>query len=218
MVSEETHARPSFMLGRHVPEDFNEILLLCGNGYGIGALKLLRGMYERVVMMTYLLSQPERAQDFVDRHLIEKSKFLNHLREDGDDPAKYFGNAELAEIDEAAGRIKDRLPKQLDLRSMARTVGLDAYYTIFYYWPTLQTHPTAMGMAARIQLGNDGVLFKDGPQRQDADRALMGAHCCLLLALKVHVHYFGLDVDLAPRLEDYNKYWASRIEEEGLAK
>src|SRR5580700_2459416 len=35
-------------------EDFNEILLLCGNGYGLGALKLLRGMYERAVTAHYL--------------------------------------------------------------------------------------------------------------------------------------------------------------------
>ena len=134
------------MLGRHVPEDFSEILLLCGNGYGIGALKLLRGMYERVVTMAYLLKHPEKAQDFVDRHLIEKQKCLNHLRMDGDDPAKYFGEAELAEIAEAAGRTRDRLPKDswtdLDLRSMARVVGLEGYYTIFYHWPTLHTHPT----------------------------------------------------------------------------
>ncbi len=37
-----------FFLGRLCVEDFTEILLLCGNGYGMGAMKLLRGMYERV--------------------------------------------------------------------------------------------------------------------------------------------------------------------------
>ncbi|HYR38112.1 MAG TPA: DUF5677 domain-containing protein [Methylomirabilota bacterium] len=67
------------MLGRHVPEDFSEILLLSGNGYGIGAFKLLRGLYERVVTMTYLLQHPEKAEDFADWHLIEKQKLVNHL-------------------------------------------------------------------------------------------------------------------------------------------
>ena len=143
----------------------------------------------------------------------EKQTFLNHLRKDGDDPVKYFEDEELAEIAEAAGQIKDRLPKPLDLRSMAAVVDLDAYYTIFYYWPSLYTHPTAMGMSALTQLTNDGVSFKDGPKRQDADRALMGSHCCLLLALKVHIHYFGVAIDLAPRLENYKKYWPDRIEE-----
>ncbi|MDA2926548.1 hypothetical protein MYX78_04830 [Acidobacteria bacterium AH-259-G07] len=39
-----------FYLGRVCCEDFMEILLLCSNGYGIGGLKLLRGMYERTVI------------------------------------------------------------------------------------------------------------------------------------------------------------------------
>jgi len=32
-----------FFIGRPCAEDFMEILLLCGNGYGIGAMKILRG-------------------------------------------------------------------------------------------------------------------------------------------------------------------------------
>lgn len=211
--SEHPHERLAFVLGRHLPEDFSDIFLLCGNGYGIGALKLLRGLYERVVAMTYLLRHPEKAEDFADWHLIEKQTLVNHLKGDGDDPAKYFTSAELDEIRDTAGRIKDRFPKghrswtELDLKSMARAVGLDAYYTIFYYWPTLHTHPTAIGMTARMQLTTDGVSFKVGPQRNDADHALMGAHCCLLLALNVCVRHFGLAVDLAPRVEDYKTYW-----------
>ena len=37
-------------LGNHCFEDFMEILLLAGNGYGIGAQKMIRGMYERAVI------------------------------------------------------------------------------------------------------------------------------------------------------------------------
>jgi hypothetical protein len=50
-----------FLLDRLCAEDFSEILLLCGNGYGIGAEKLLRGMYERAVTATYLSQHPEEA-------------------------------------------------------------------------------------------------------------------------------------------------------------
>ncbi|MHA1402099.1 MAG: hypothetical protein ACTSQE_17265 [Candidatus Heimdallarchaeaceae archaeon] len=39
--------RVVFFMGRLCVEDFMEILLLCGNGYGIGGMKLLRGLYER---------------------------------------------------------------------------------------------------------------------------------------------------------------------------
>src|ERR1700744_3384062 len=55
-----------YFLGRTAIEDFMEILLLCGNGYGIGAQKLLRGQYERVVTAAYVLEHPDKALDFID--------------------------------------------------------------------------------------------------------------------------------------------------------
>ena len=55
-----------FHLDRLCAEDFSEILLLCGNGYGIGAEKVLRGMYERAVTATYLSQHPEEAANFLD--------------------------------------------------------------------------------------------------------------------------------------------------------
>ena len=41
--SDKPSDRVGFFLGRICVEDFNEILLLAGNGSGIGALKVLRG-------------------------------------------------------------------------------------------------------------------------------------------------------------------------------
>ena len=46
-------------LGRICVEEFNEILLLAGNGRGVGALKVLRGMFERAVYVRFwLLGEP----------------------------------------------------------------------------------------------------------------------------------------------------------------
>lgn len=65
-----------YMLSRTCAEDFQEILLLCGNGYGIGAEKLLRGMYERAVTLVYLHEHPEEAKDFLDYHKVADHKLL----------------------------------------------------------------------------------------------------------------------------------------------
>ncbi|MGB9122955.1 MAG: hypothetical protein WCE73_20235, partial [Candidatus Angelobacter sp.] len=46
--------RVLFGLGRLCVEDFNEILVLSANGYGFGAVKLIRGMFERLVTASYL--------------------------------------------------------------------------------------------------------------------------------------------------------------------
>ncbi len=39
-----------------------EILLLAGNGYGVGAQKLLRGLYGAAVTARYISQHPEKAE------------------------------------------------------------------------------------------------------------------------------------------------------------
>jgi hypothetical protein len=51
-----------YLLSRQVYEDFNEILLLCANGLSTGAMKILRGMYERAVTVCYLQTHPEKIE------------------------------------------------------------------------------------------------------------------------------------------------------------
>src|ERR1700683_336136 len=58
--------RAIHFLGRLCIEDFMELLCLAGNGYGIGAMKLLRGLYERVVTAAYLAKNPDEAELFLD--------------------------------------------------------------------------------------------------------------------------------------------------------
>jgi hypothetical protein len=213
MDSENPHERLAFMLGRHVPEDFNEIFVLCANGYGIGALKLLRPMYERVVTMMYLIRNPEKTKDFIDWHLVEKQRTLNLLKDEGDEPTEYLTAEEIAQVKADYERVKGRFPKKqhswtkLDLKSMARKVGVDKMYLSLCHWPTLQIHTTAIGMTSRIEATPERVTFRIGAQREDADRALLGAHTCLLLALDEHIRHFKLTVEIAPLVGAHKKYW-----------
>ena len=66
-----------FALGRLAVEDFAEFLLLCGNGHGVGGLKILRGMYERVVTALYLARHPEQVDAFLDYDYIHQRQLLN---------------------------------------------------------------------------------------------------------------------------------------------
>ena len=214
MESEHPHERLVFLLGRHVPEDFNEIFLLAANGYGIGALKLLRPMYERVVTMMFLIRNPEKAQDFFDWVLVEKQKTLNHLKDEGDDPTHYLTAEEIEQVKAEYERVRHKFPKKahswisLDLKSMAHQVGVGRMYLSLCHWPTLQVHTTLIGMTARMEItAEGGVGFKIGAQRTEADLALLGAHFCLLLALDSHIAHFNLPIDLRPLLDEYKKYW-----------
>ena len=70
-----------FYLGRLCAEDFNEILLLCGNGYGTGALKLLRGMYERVVTGRHLHAHPEEVDDFLNFYWVNAFRLARAIED-----------------------------------------------------------------------------------------------------------------------------------------
>jgi hypothetical protein len=60
--------------------EFNEILLLCSNRYGIGALKILRPMYERVITLMYLHGHPDLIQRFIDYSQVHWHKILKEAR------------------------------------------------------------------------------------------------------------------------------------------
>lgn len=53
-----------FGLGRVCVEDFEQILNLCGNGFGIGAMQMVRGMYERQVTAAFISRYPDEVDKF----------------------------------------------------------------------------------------------------------------------------------------------------------
>jgi len=68
-----------FFLGAAVYQDFQEILLLVGNGLSVGGLKILRGLYEKVVTAAYIAKNPAAARDFVDYNAVHEHKLLNRI-------------------------------------------------------------------------------------------------------------------------------------------
>lgn len=68
-----------FYLGRAAADDFGELLILCGNGRGIGAYKILRGMYERVVTAAFIAKNPSEGRLFLSYSFIQREKLWNRL-------------------------------------------------------------------------------------------------------------------------------------------
>jgi hypothetical protein len=57
-TDEQLAQRVVFYLERAVFDDFGELLILAGNGMGIGAKKTLRSMYERLVKAMFIAKYP----------------------------------------------------------------------------------------------------------------------------------------------------------------
>src|SRR5713226_2943072 len=70
-----------FGLGRVCVEDFEQILSLCGNGFGIGAMQMLRSMYERQVTAAFISKYPDEVDAFASYDYVHTRKLVEQLKE-----------------------------------------------------------------------------------------------------------------------------------------
>src|SRR5437016_14045525 len=63
--------------------EFEEILVLALNGYGSGAMKLLRALYERTVTTQYLMRFPDKVRTFSDFSHVHWHKLLTDADQTG---------------------------------------------------------------------------------------------------------------------------------------
>ena len=148
-----------FLLARAAFEDYCELWILAGNGYGIGAYKLLRGLYEKVVTLGYLVRHPPHFQRFHDYAIVQQCRLMNRVKADPHMRAKFPPDA-YQEIENAYARIKDQFVDAggrslswtpLDTYSMAMQAGyeLDQVSVTAYVVPNLKIHATVSDLADR---------------------------------------------------------------------
>lgn len=224
LVSEQSE-RVIFFLGRLCMEDFMEIFLLCGNGYGIGGMKLLRGMYKRAVTLGYIAKNPEKTEEFLEYYPIHAGKSFNQANQVCQ-MKEHLAPEEIDAIQELYEEAKDKYQEvicetcgttrtrcswsELDVASMARVAGLEKLYLRCYYEPTLQASETVPSLITRMEMRRDGhISFDEGAQRENADRVLNAAHNLMLYILQVENDHFvmGLDEEIQQRLEDFIVIW-----------
>jgi hypothetical protein len=189
-----------YFLGRGCVDDFEEIVILAGNGRGFGALKLLRGMYERYVHARHLQANPRDASAFWDYSRVQEHRLLEEIK-------RAFG-AEIFERPEFTDgyqnaqaeykRVKDTFLvrccsncdarrinhswHKLDVVSMAAKLGggAAAMTVSAYYRPMKQVHSTVGAIIARMVPSAAALSYGGGVSRSESDKALAAAHLLLL--------------------------------------
>jgi len=196
-------------LGRLCLEEFMEILLLCGHGYGVAATRTIRGMYERAVTAEYLHDNPGEVEAFLNYHHVSEYKLLKQIQ-------TTMGNnvlspAQTKQIEENYQNHKAQFMvtdckkcetfgvnhnwSKLDFVSMAGKTSLGKLIVPDYYLPTKQIHSTIGAVFSRLEFGQDeGLVFQEAAQREEADEALMAAHVLMLSVLELQKNHFNLDV------------------------
>jgi hypothetical protein len=218
--------RTIYFLGRLAVEEFMEILLLCANGYGIGAQKLLRGMYERVVTARYLYKYPDEVENYLAFNRVTNHKYLIAIQSTmGSD---VFSKEQAERIEQDFKAVKDRfmIPDcetcgtkrlnhtwtRVDIVSMARMSDESLWQMVVpgYYLPMREAHSTLGAIFSRLDPAaidsGEGLMFDSAAQRGRADQALIAAHNLLLNVLGLQKDCFHIQ-ELEPLLqtcfEDY---------------
>jgi len=215
-----------FFSGRLCLEDFMEILLLCGNGYGVGAMKILRGMYERAVTARYLHLHPEEAKAFLDFHLVSQHRLTKAIEDTMGKNILPKDKAQEVEINYQKVKAQFMVTAckkcgtkrlnhtwcKLDFVSMANAAGKIGQSIVpAYYLPMRHAHSTVAAILDRLeQPAGGGLAFDAGPQRVWARDALRAAHTVLLNILELQGEHFklaSLDAPLQKCVEDFRDIW-----------
>lgn len=224
-----------FGLGSVCIDDYQQILLLCGNGFGIGALQLVRGMFERYVTSAYIATHPDQIDDFIDYTFVHKNKLFNQFRTTyRDSPeivSRFVTDEDMAKIRADYEAVRDRFMKtkckkcktkepmhswhKLDPTQMALAAhtGLEGLAFYQYFRPTLLSHSTFISVDIRVRETPDGFVYDSKyAQRRYIAEALLGAHNLLLNVFTLQNAHFnlGLQAEIERCNEDYMDCWRSR--------
>jgi Family of unknown function (DUF5677) len=212
-------------LGRLCVEDFAEILLVCGNGYGVAGKKLLRGLFERALTAWYLHKHPEESPHFEDYWHVQ----VHRLARDARDVlgTEVVPDETIAEFQQRADEVRDRFKvpvcekcktfrlnhtwTRLDVVSMARECPEIGGFMLPAYRDTLaHVHANFGGILLRLGMEEESISFQDESSPEECDQVLMTAHAILLRVLDLQVQHFELgsvEEELGKCVEDFQIVW-----------
>lgn len=215
-----------FYMGRIAADDFNELLTLGANGYGFGALKILRSMYEHVVTAAFISKNPAEWEAFANDSAIKRHKIWKRTVAWSPEIAERYDIVQQDWLQltysEAISRYKSTVCKKcgqpvtqeawtrIDLETMAKNtdVNLEVLYASCYLHPLCHSHATAFGMECHIVETEEMVTYRDSSP-EEAREACMLAHNLVLRLLSLQNENFqlGLDDEIKARSERFGEIW-----------
>ena len=217
--------RTIFTMGRLCSEEFYEITLLATNGYGFGAMRLLRSLYERAVTMAFLSENPAEVDAFLNYHAVAQYKLMRVMQESFGvdvlptevvekterDYAGVKADYEVTACSKCGTKRVNHTWHKLDVVSMAKKTIFAPLIVPGYYYPMSHAHSTVHALLSRLeQTSGGGMGFKPELQPEEADKALITAHNILLGVIDTQKKFFRLDQIEGPLqtcFQDFTDIW-----------
>jgi hypothetical protein len=201
----------------------NDVMILCGNGSGIGAMKIVRGMFETSLLAEYLRRNPNEASDYVDfgpvlawrrLHTLPREKRRSMAPEAVQQLEDEY-NSVKGRFTNSAGNVRSQWTKK-SIGKMAEELGRSDQYDLVYGLACSLHHANFEGLIGHHDL-RDGKLRMDGPPSFAwTGAALIAAHNYLFFALNTlnDCCNLGFDERIATARKDFDAVWTARHSEE----
>jgi hypothetical protein len=226
----------SFILARTAVDDFSELLTLASNGYGIGALKTLRGMYERIVTSAYVALYPEVSRALIDSTWTHQWKVWRRATALRPALATTVDENEIEMLRERAEAAKARHNEsfckncgqlvevhawtKVDLDTMAQKVDsrlagpelnlarLADFYLRCYLQPTALAHATGTSVNEKFEKVDGQWTYKMDSSAELRQSLIFGHTLLLSLLAHQNRHFnYGLEHVLFPRNAALRRVW-----------
>lgn len=210
-----------FAVAARAANDFKDLSILACNGRGLGALDMLRGMFERTVTAMYLGLEPGKAGAYAKFHGLAAQKLLDQSEQNAELVQAVLSSrlSEVeADVDDVDGyhvpdctrclsRGRGETWTELDTVAMAERVGLRDVLLQCCCVPKRHMHALVdnmlHGLAANSRRSRSGV----SAERDCADQAVSGGHHLSLVLLHLLIRQFGLEEtpDVLQAFADYER-------------
>jgi hypothetical protein len=219
-----------YFLVNTIWDDFQEILILYSNGFPLGAMKILRGMFERAVHVAHFLDNFQDIELFWDYAWIDGRKMTRFI------PSGFDGEV-INEINQNAKEVEskfeipvcDKCKKEdckeckkkrishawfgkRDIVSIAEKVGFSKEFIYFtYYLPLQENHPKLQSIFRRQNKNEDNsVEYSQDSDATEERSVLWSGHFLLIIAFEAYVKFFKIpenEIKLKKLTDNWDNIW-----------
>jgi hypothetical protein len=204
-----------YLLVRMAVTGWTELLILVGNGAGLGAMKISRGMFEAAVMAEYLRRTPEEIDDYLDFFNVLSWKRLQIYPDSFKPRQKKKIQTEYdrvkARFENRKGRVRDQWNKH-SIRQMASVLGRKDQYDLPYSIAASMHHSNFEAMVSHVGRKNKRLYVDQPPSMNWVPQAFISGHVYLLQALETlnDCFHLGFDSRLKAENDAFLEAWGKK--------
>jgi Family of unknown function (DUF5677) len=199
----------------------NDVVLLCGNGCGTAAMKIVRGMFESSTTAEYLRRNPEDVEDYISFGRILAWRRYRWVSTNRPEDAKRVSLESVNKIEDEYNRVRGRFTDSSGrvrnqwsakpFGNMAEELGRRDEYDLVFGLGSSIHHANAEGLSAGITVENGEIIFDTPPSEAWLTAAPIAGHTNLLSALRTLDESCKLDYSraLTKEEQDFRKVWGS---------